>query len=129
MHGQIPSGFLRCPRKAFLGALILAKKFYCDRSTRNNSWATLVGLSLEEVNGAERAVGQALGWILSGPWVRNEKDANGAWKTAPTHPSFVEAMFATTDADVDRYGVKELCDKAKLSLPSESVGIVSHRNY
>lgn len=113
------------PRKAFLGALILANKFHRDRSIGNKSWATLIGLSLEEVHGAERAVGQALGWTLSRPWVRNEKDANGAWKAGPTHPSFAEPLFATTDAEVDRYGVKELRDKANLPPPFESTRITA----
>ncbi|PVF98231.1 hypothetical protein CPB86DRAFT_688255, partial [Serendipita vermifera] len=52
------------PRKAFLGALILANKFHRDRSIGNKSWATLIGLPLEEVHSAERAVGEALGWML-----------------------------------------------------------------
>ena len=113
------------PRKAFLGALILANKFHRDRSIGNKSWATLIGLSLEEVHGAERAVGQALGWTLSRPWVRNEKDANGAWKAGPTHPSFAEPLFATTDAEVDRYGVKNLRDEANLPPPLKSTQITA----
>lgn len=105
------------PRKAFLGALILANKFHRDRSIGNKSWATLIGLSLEEVHSAERAVGQALGWTLSRPWVSNEKDSNGLPMFGPIHATFSEPLFATTEIEVDRYGVRELREQGNLPPP------------
>lgn len=96
------------PRKAFLGALILANKFHRDRSIGNKAWAAMIGLQLNEVHNAERAVGQALGWTLSRPWVRDVRDENGVWAAGSTHPSLAEPLFASTEAEAAKYGVKAL---------------------
>lgn len=109
-----PLAPLSDPRKAFLGALILANKFHRDRSIGNKSWATLIGLSLEEVHAAERAVGQALGWSLSRPWVSKEMDETGVYKPGPIHPSFAEPLFATNDQEIAQYGIKNLREKGTL---------------
>ncbi|CAG7853873.1 SubName: Full=Uncharacterized protein {ECO:0000313/EMBL:KIM31660.1} [Serendipita indica DSM 11827] len=104
------------PRKAFLGALILANKFHRDRSIGNKSWASLIGLPLEEVHSAERAVGSALGWTLSRPWVQEAKE-NGTWVPGSLDPTFSEPLFATNEQEVARYGVKALRDCKQLPPP------------
>jgi hypothetical protein len=105
------------PRKAFLGALILANKFHRDRSVGNKSWATLIGLPLEDVHSAERAVGEALGWTLSRPWISDEKGQDGTCIPGSTHPTYAEPLFATNDQEVSKYGVKILRDNGELPPP------------
>jgi hypothetical protein len=68
----------------------------------------MIGLHLEEVHSAERAVGKALGWTLSRPWVRDARDGDGSWMPGSTHRSFAEPLFASTDAEATKYGVKSL---------------------
>ena len=102
------------PRKAFLGALILANKFHRDRSIGNKAWAAMIGLQLEEVHSAERAVGKALGWMLSRPWVRDVRDDDGNWMPGSTHPSFAEPLFASTEVEATKYGVKALRDSGEV---------------
>lgn len=108
------------PRKAFLGALILANKFHRDRSIGNKAWAAMIGLQLDEVHSAERAVGQALGWTLSRPWVRDVQDASGVWITGSTHPSLAEPLFASTDAEAAKYAVKALRNAGSLPAALDS---------
>ncbi|KAG8787904.1 hypothetical protein FRC15_007191 [Serendipita sp. 397] len=116
-----PLSSLADPRKVFLGALILANKFHRDRSIGNKSWATLIGLPLEEVHSAERAVGQALGWTLSRPWVQGTKgDDDRVQLPGSTNPTLAEPLFATNSSEVERYGVKALRDASQLPLSSRS---------
>ncbi|TEB21640.1 hypothetical protein FA13DRAFT_1570778, partial [Coprinellus micaceus] len=55
-----------CPRRSFIGALILASKFLQERQSSNRRWALLSGYTLTEIGHFEREVGSALGWRL---WV------------------------------------------------------------
>lgn len=57
---------LHCPRRVFLGCLVLAFKFLYDRSYNNRAWATIVDLSARDIGRCERAVGEILEWRL---WV------------------------------------------------------------
>jgi len=61
----LPSPLL-CPRRAFMGALVLSAKFVQDKCYSNRAWAKLCGLPAREVSRCERALGDALGWRL---WV------------------------------------------------------------
>ena len=108
------------PRKAFLGALILANKFHRDRSIGNKAWAAMIGLQLDEVHSAEKAIGQALGWTLSRPWIRDAKDESGSWMPGSTHPSLAEPLFASNDAEVIKYGVKSLRASGTVPLALDS---------
>ncbi|KAJ3129156.1 hypothetical protein HK098_002397 [Nowakowskiella sp. JEL0407] len=45
---------LRCGRRMFLTALIIACKYLNDKPPSNQAWATLSGLSLSEINANER---------------------------------------------------------------------------
>ena len=112
------------PRKAFLGALILSNKFHRDRSIGNKSWASLIGLPLEEVHSAERAVGNALGWTLSRSWVQETKH-DGSWVPGSLDPTFAEPLFATNEQEVARYGVMLLRERGQLPPPIQAHGLPS----
>ncbi|KAI9320606.1 cyclin-domain-containing protein, partial [Dichotomocladium elegans] len=58
------NAYVACGRRMFLAALICAHKFLQDKTYSNSAWAKVSGLSVEEVNHAERVMLQLLDWSL-----------------------------------------------------------------
>jgi hypothetical protein len=56
---------LRCGRRMFLSALIVACKFLSDKPPSNQAWSTLAGLSIDEINSNERVFLAALSFDLN----------------------------------------------------------------
>ncbi|KAI9310633.1 cyclin-domain-containing protein, partial [Dichotomocladium elegans] len=66
--------YIGCGRRMFLAALICAHKFLQDKTYKNSAWSKVSGLSVAEVNHAERVMLQLLDWSL---YVR--KDTYDRW--------------------------------------------------
>ncbi|KAI7887410.1 hypothetical protein K492DRAFT_110479, partial [Lichtheimia hyalospora FSU 10163] len=56
--------YIACGRRMFLAALICAHKFLQDKTYKNSAWSKVSGLSVAEVNHAERVMLQLLDWSL-----------------------------------------------------------------
>ncbi|KAI7857022.1 cyclin-domain-containing protein [Circinella umbellata] len=56
--------YISCGRRMFLAALICAHKFLQDKTYKNSAWSKVSGLSVNEVNHAERVMLQLLDWSL-----------------------------------------------------------------
>ncbi len=47
------SALAQCPRRMFLGALVLANKYHLERVPSNRAWSKLTGLPLTHINQVE----------------------------------------------------------------------------
>ncbi|KAI9494478.1 cyclin-domain-containing protein, partial [Zychaea mexicana] len=56
--------YISCGRRMFLAALICAHKFLQDKTYKNSAWSKVSGLSVPEINHAERVMLQLLDWSL-----------------------------------------------------------------
>jgi hypothetical protein len=56
--------YISCGRRMFLAALICAHKFLQDKTYKNSAWSKVSGLSVHEVNHAEKVMLQLLDWAL-----------------------------------------------------------------
>ncbi|KAI8143179.1 cyclin-domain-containing protein [Fennellomyces sp. T-0311] len=56
--------YISCGRRMFLAALICAHKFLQDKTYKNSAWSKVSGLSVSEVNHAEKVMLQLLDWSL-----------------------------------------------------------------
>lgn len=56
--------YISCGRRMFLAALICAHKFLQDKTYKNSAWSKVSGLSVAEVNHAEKVMLQLLDWSL-----------------------------------------------------------------
>ncbi|KAI9478768.1 MAG: cyclin-domain-containing protein [Benjaminiella poitrasii] len=48
------NAYISCGRRMFLASLVVASKFVQDKTYRNSAWAKIAGLSVTEINTAER---------------------------------------------------------------------------
>ncbi|KAI8987604.1 hypothetical protein BDF20DRAFT_910191 [Mycotypha africana] len=48
------NAYISCGRRMFLASLVVASKFVQDKTYRNSAWAKIAGLSVNEINTAER---------------------------------------------------------------------------
>ena len=60
---------LEDPKKTVLGALVMAAKWHRDKTVGDKIWASIVGLTTEEVGRAERALAMGLSWEMGRGWV------------------------------------------------------------
>lgn len=102
----LPSALL-CPRRAFMGALVLSAKFVQDKAYSNRAWAKLCGLPAREVGRCERAVGDALDWRL---WVGRDKQfaLSGLEHKLGRAPTMMDACIAVEDRDRKDIAVEPL---------------------
>ncbi|KAI7885373.1 hypothetical protein K492DRAFT_234163 [Lichtheimia hyalospora FSU 10163] len=56
--------YIACGRRMFLASLICAHKFLQDKTYKNLAWSKVSGLSVNEINHAERVMLQLLDWSL-----------------------------------------------------------------
>ncbi|CDH57817.1 hypothetical protein RO3G_11655 [Lichtheimia corymbifera JMRC:FSU:9682] len=56
--------YIACGRRMFLASLICAHKFLQDKTYKNLAWSKVSGLSVKEINHAERVMLQLLDWSL-----------------------------------------------------------------
>ncbi|KAI9470969.1 MAG: cyclin-domain-containing protein [Benjaminiella poitrasii] len=54
MTSRWEDAYISCGRRMFLASLVIASKFVQDKTYRNSAWAKIAGLSVQEVNAAER---------------------------------------------------------------------------
>lgn len=106
------------PRKAFLGALLVATKFHQDRHMSNRDVSSKIGITLDELNKAETAITEALQWNLNVTISR--KGSETTWLYDVGHSSFAEPLFPFDDNLVTKYGVKELREKNLIPPPTTS---------
>ncbi|KAF7724991.1 hypothetical protein EC973_000484 [Apophysomyces ossiformis] len=62
--GRPEDNLICCGRRMFLAALIVASKYLHDKAYRNKAWAQIAGLSLTEINTAERTFLQMIDYRL-----------------------------------------------------------------
>ncbi|KAJ3023553.1 hypothetical protein HKX48_002426 [Thoreauomyces humboldtii] len=72
MVAEAPGSPLRCGRRMFLAALILANKYNCDKNYTMAAWAKICGLSVPELAENERAFLAVIGYDLYVPRINSQ---------------------------------------------------------
>lgn len=93
---------MKCGRRMFLAALIIAFKYLYDRSFSSRAWSEISGLEICEINASERAFIAAANWKfhIPKPVFRRWTDIVREHSTSPRWRSIIPHLTPNLDSDV-----------------------------